>query len=332
MSTKFVFDGIEIPANLPLLPVRDVVVFPYMILPLFVGRDHSIKAVMEAMKRDRLIFLATQKNVEDEEPEAGQIYQVGTVAMIMRMRKLQDGRLKVLAQGLTKGQIEQFVQTKPFYEVQYKPLIENSPVPLAESYPLVGQLKEQIERLIALGKSISPDILLVAEDIKDPGKLADLITSHLGLSVPQAQKVLEITHPLERIKEIQKIIQIEIEDFQARNKNDPKEEQQRYQRESNLKEHIRNIKTEMGEGDNRNQEFADLHQKISDAKMSPEAELESKKQLKRLEKMHPDASEASLIRNYIDWLLDLPWQVKSEDTLRLDYLKEEFQEFILKEL
>src|SRR4051794_15983544 len=172
MVTNYDGEQVEIPQALPMLPVRDIVVFPYMIIPLFVGRDSSIKSVEEALSRsDRLILLASQKDISDEHPSPEGIYKTGTVAMIMRMRKLPDGRIKILTQGLCKANIQEFSQTNPFYEVKIDRLPDSPEVAASESEALMRNVREQLEKVISLGKVLSPDILMVLDDIQDPGRL-----------------------------------------------------------------------------------------------------------------------------------------------------------------
>jgi len=176
MVTNYDGEQVEIPSALPMLPVRDIVVFPYMIIPLFVGRDSSIKAVEEALSRsDRLILLASQKDISDEHPAPEGIYQTGTVAMIMRMRKLPDGRIKILTQGLCKAKINEFKSRDPFYEVAIERINEPVSPRQSEAEALMRTVREQLERVISLGKSLAPDILMVLDDITDPGRMADLV-------------------------------------------------------------------------------------------------------------------------------------------------------------
>jgi len=193
MSTEFSDnEELVIPDELPLLPIRDVVVYPYMILPLFVGREPSIRAVNEALSKDRLIFLAAQKEITDENPNPETIYSVGTVAMIMRMRKLPDGRVKILVQGLMKGTAVNFSQEKPFFVARVKTIKEKGATrENLEVEALMRTVKEQLEKVISLGRMLSPDILMVVDDITEAGRLADLVASNLGLKVNEAQEILE---------------------------------------------------------------------------------------------------------------------------------------------
>jgi ATP-dependent Lon protease len=307
-------------ATLPMLPVRDIVVFPYMILPLFVGREASIRSVEDALAKNRLIFLASQKEITEENPSPDSIYQVGTIAKIMRMRKLSDGRVKILIQGESKGRIKSFAKTSPSFEVMVERIDEPlNATPGVEFEALIRTAKEHIEKIIALGRVLSPDILLVLDDVTDPGKLADLIASNLGVRVPDAQKVLETTDPKERLKLVNEILAAELEVLQMQQKirSQAKDEMTKSQREYFLREQMRAIKSELGESDSKTEEMEEIREKVHNAGMPATVETEALKQLSRLERMHPDASEASMVRTYLDWMIDLPWNKKSEDAIDL---------------
>lgn len=313
-------NALEIPETLPMLPVRDIVVFPYMILPLYVGREGSIRAVEEALAKNRLIFLASQKEVTEENPTENSIYRVGTVAMIMRMRKLPDGRVKILIQGVAKGRILGFTNAAPNFEVRVEKIDEpKNQAPILEYEALMRHSREQIEKIIALGRMLTPDILLVLDDVTDPGRLADLIASNLGLKVPDAQKVLETVDHKDRLKLVNEILtnELEVLQMQARIRNQAKDEMSKSQREYFLREQMRAIKNELGENDSKTEEMDDLREKVKSAGMPPEVETEALKQLARLERMHPDASEASMVRTYLDLMVELPWNKKTEDNLDL---------------
>lgn len=312
--------ALEIPETLPLLPVRDIVVFPYMIIPLFVGRDASIRSVEEALEKNRLIFLASQKNFSEESPTPESVYSVGTIAMIMRMKKLSDGRVKILIQGVAKGRIKKYVKTQPSFEVAVEKIEEQSPVQSdSEAESLIKTSKEQIERIIAMGKPLSPDILLVLDDVSDPGRIADLIASNLGIKVQDAQKVLEAFDPRERLKLVNEILAEELQLLQAQGKSrvGSKDDMSKSQREYFLREQMKAIKNELGEQDSKTEELDELKEKINGAGMPPAVESEALKQLGRLERMHPDASEATMVRTYLDWMVDLPWNKKTEDVIDL---------------
>ena len=313
-------EELVIPDELPLLPIRDVVVYPYMILPLFVGREPSIRAVNEALAKDRLIFLAAQKEITDENPSPDTIYTIGTVAMIMRMRKLPDGRVKILVQGLMKGTVLNYTQEKPFFVAHIKQIKEKPATrENVEVEALMRTVKEQLEKVISLGRVLSPDILMVLDDINEAGRLADLVASNLGLKVTEAQEILELFDPAERLKKVNEILvkELEVLAMQARIRSQAKDEMTKSQSEYFLREQIRAIKNELGDTESKSEEIQELRDKIAACKMPPEVQEEALKQLGRLERMHPDASEASMVRTYIDWLIDIPWSKATDDNLDL---------------
>jgi ATP-dependent Lon protease len=313
-------EELVIPDELPLLPIRDVVVYPYMILPLFVGREPSIRAVNEALSKDRLIFLAAQKEITDENPNPDSIYSIGTIAMIMRMRKLPDGRVKILVQGLMKGTATQYTQEKPFFTARVKQIKEKAATrDMVEVEALMRTVKEQLEKVISLGRMLSPDILMVVDDINDAGRLADLVASNLGLKVNEAQDILEQFDPVDRLKKVNEILlkELEILAMQARIRSQARDEMTKSQREYFLREQIRAIKNELGDSESKTEEVQEIRNKIEAAKMPEEVREEALKQVGRLERMHQDASEATIVRTYLDWLLDIPWSKTTQDSLDL---------------
>ncbi len=317
-------EEIQLPEVIPLLPIRDLVLFPFMIIPLFVGREASIKAVDEALSKDRLILLSAQKDIVVEEPSQNDIYDVGVVAMIMKMLKLPDGRVKILVQGLLKAKIETFVQIKPFYLVKASKIKDEN---VAEITPAVDALmrnvKEQLEKYVSLGRLPSQDILIILENITNPGRLADIVASNLGLKIDESQKILEETDQVERLKKVNDILarEIEILSMQAKIQSQAKEEMTKTQRDYFLREQLRQIKQELGETDEKSQEIDELREKINAAKMPPDVLKEAEKQLSRLESMHQDAAEASTIRTYLEWLSDIPWSKKTKDNLDIEIAK-----------
>lgn len=326
MVTNYEGDNIEFKDTLPLLPIRDIVVYPFMILPLFVGREASILAVEEAIaKTDRLILLASQKDISAEAPSPNEIYELGTVAMIMRMRKLPDGRIKILIQGLSKARIAHFEQTAPFYQVKVTK-VENKLFEVKDVAieALMRTVREQLEKIISLGKVLSPDILMVLEDIKDPGRLADLVASNLNLKVEEAQMILETLEPVERLHKIHDLLarELEILFMQAKIRSNTKEEISKSQKEYFLREQIKAIKSELGDEGQEKDEFGEMRDKIAKCKMPTDTEKEALKQLARLEKMHPDSSESSIIRSYLECLVDLPWSTSSEENIDLSLAKD----------
>lgn len=311
----------DIPSSLPMLPVRDIVVFPYMILPLYVGREASIRAVEESLAKNRLIFLASQKEITEETPTPNSIYEIGTIASIGRMRKLSDGRVKILIRGVCKGRVVKYLKSDGNFEVQVEkieePLLGGTPV---EFEAMIRNAKEQLEKIIALGRMLSPDILLVLDDVSEPGRLADLIASNLGLKVTDAQRVLETHDPKLRLQLVNEILgnELEVLQMQAKIRNTAKDEMSKSQREYFLREQMRAIKNELGENDSKSDEMDELREKLAHAGMPEAVHQEALKQLGRLERMHPDASEASMVRTYLDWLVELPWNKSTEDRLDLE--------------
>jgi len=311
--------SIEIPKRLPLLPIRDIVVFPYMVLPLFVGREMSIKAIEVALEGNRMIFLASQKDINVENPSPSDLYSVGTVGVIMRMLKLPDGRIKILVQGVARAKTLKFLQKEPFYQVEIKTFPDVSNPVSIETEALMRNVKEQIEKLVSFGKVILPDIMVVIENVDDAGKLADLAVANMGLKVEQAQDILEITDPIQRIKRINEALgkEIELLSMQQKIQADVRGEIDKTQREYFLREQLKAIQRELGETDDRSEDLRELREKIKEAKMPEKAAKEAEKQLRRLERMHPDAAEASMTRTYIEWLADLPWSKATKDNLDL---------------
>src|SRR5512147_981432 len=319
---------VEIPEVLPLLPIRDIVIYPYMMLPLFVGRDISIRAVEEALSRDRLIFLVSQKNSSEENPAPADIHRVGTIASIMRMLKLADGRVKILVQGLSKGEVDNFLRERPFFEVKVRKVIEPtlSEVPI-EVEALMRTAKEKIEQILNL-KNLPPEIVMVTDNISDPGVLADLVASNLRLKIEESQAILEVFDPIDRLKKVNELLsrELELSTMQARIQNQAKEEMSKTQRDYFLREQLKQIQQELGEGDERAEEISELRKQIEKAKMPTEVKREADKQIRRLEQMHPESSEASLVRTYLDWLVDLPWGKRTKDNLNIKKAKQVLDE------
>ncbi len=322
-------DLLSLPEALPLLPVRDIVVFPYMVLPLFVSREKSIKSLEEALSRDRLIFLVAQKKPSEEDPSPKDLYRVGTVAVVMKMLKLPDGKVKILVQGLSKASIKDTLQTAPYPLVK----VENIKDPFItqitlETEALMRNVREQLERIVSYGKFLSPDMMFVLESVDDPGRLADLVASNLDLTVEKAQEILEILDPVERLKALNELLgkEVQVLTMQAKIQSRAKEEMTKTQREYFLREQMRAIRSELGEADERTDEFKTLQQKIRKAKMPKEVEKEARRELERLEQMHPDAAEASMVRTYLDWLIDMPWSKTTTDNLDLHKAKKVLEE------
>ena len=313
-------EDIEIPDVLPLLPVRDVVVFTHMVLPLFVGRDKSVRAVDAAMAKDRLLLLATQSNTTVENPGPDDVYRVGTVAMIIRMFKLPDGRVKVLVQGLGKARITNYAKRKPFYLVRIEQISEEEPEKISiESEALMRNACEQTEKILDLRGELSGDVSAILLGIDEPGRLADLVASNLRLKVEQAQHLLEMNDPVHKLHVVNDLLskELEVSAMQAKIQSDARQEISKTQRDYFLREQMRAIHKELGDIDEKAQEVSEYTKKIKKAKMSREAEKEAFKQLKRLEQMHADAAEASVVRTYVDWLVEVPWSKSTKEVLNI---------------
>lgn len=308
----------EIPSSLPVLPVRDIVVFPYMIIPLFVGRELSIKAIDHALNTNRLVMLLSQKDLGIENPNPEDLYSVGTICMIMRMLKLPDGRVKILVQGLTKARVTGIEKNESFFVGQIEKLPEEQKAEMTiENEALIRTVKEQLDKVVSLGKSILPDVMVVIENLEDPGRLADLVASNLALKTDQAQEILELGDPIERLRKVGEILTREIQllTIQHKIQNEARGEIDKTQREYFLREQLKAIQRELGDIDERAEEAREFRQKIEEAKMPEKVQKEAEKQLRRLEKMHPDSAESGTIRTYLEWLTEIPWAKSTKDQI-----------------
>ena len=315
---------VEIPDELPVLPVRDIVVFPYMILPLFVGRDISVQAIEAALKSNRMILMLTQKDMGVEDPGIDDLYRTGVVGLVMRMLKLPDGRVKILVQGLSKAAVKKFTKTKDYFSAKITPIDEPPPPESTiETEAMIREVKEQMDKAVSLGKNLLPDIMVVIENLEEPGRLADLVASNLGLKTEQAQEVLEINDPVERLRKMNEMLGREIELLLVQQKiqTEARGEIDKTQREYFLREQLKAIQKELGDIDERDEEAREYRAKIKEARMPEKVRREAEKQLKRLQKMHPDSAESSTIRTYLDWMVELPWSKTTRDRLNIKAAK-----------
>jgi ATP-dependent Lon protease len=313
-------EEMEIPEVLPMMAVRDVVIFNYMIIPLFVGRPGSVEAVNEALGSNKLLMLVTQKDATKDNPKSDDLYTVGMVCMVMRTLKLPDGRLKVLVQAMSKARVRDFVRTEPFYQVTVE-VIEEAEVKeiTVEIEALMRTVREQTEKIMSLRGILSADLMMIINNIEEPGRLADLVGSNLRLKIAESQSILEEIDPVRRLKLVNDLLskELEVSTVQAKIQNDAKEEMSKSQREYFLREQMHALQKELGDTDDRLQEIEDLERRLKKTKMPKEVRKEAKKQLSRMEMMHPDSSEATIIRTYIDWILDVPWKKGTVDRLDL---------------
>ncbi len=315
---------IDIPSVLPLLAVRDVVVFPNMVLPLFVGRETSVLAIEAALAQDRLLFLAAQKDQAVENPDPEDIYSVGTVSIILRMLRLPDGRLKILVQGKAKALIQDFIQERPYFQVALEVIPEVTTEEISpQTEALMRNAREMSEKILTLKGILSPDLLAILDSIEAPGHLADLVAANLRLKIEESQSVLEEQDPIQSLIKVNDFLrkELEVSALQAKIQSQAREEMDRTQREYFLREQLRAIKKELGDMDEQGKEMEDYRLKISQARMPKAAEEEALKQLSRLEQMHPDAAEASIVRTYLDWLVELPWSKSTRDKLEVKEAK-----------
>ncbi len=313
-----------IPNTLPLISVRDIVIFTDMLLPLFIGREKSVRAAEEAVEKDGYLFLAAQKDPNIENPNPDQIYTVGTVSRILRMLKLPDGHVKSLVQGIAKARIVKYVSKKSLYRVKIE-IIPDQPFEAIDLgiEALMRNVREHSEKILALRGEMNNDVSVILENINDPGKLADLVASNLKLKIDESQNLLELIDPMERLKKVNDLLsrEVELSSMQAKIQSDVKDEISKSQRDYFLREQVRMIHRELGESDDRAKEIQDYKRKIKNAKMPKIVTKEALKQVKRIEQMHPDAAEASVVRTYLDWLVDMPWSKTSKDVINIKHAK-----------
>ncbi|MGE3466256.1 MAG: endopeptidase La [Pyrinomonadaceae bacterium] len=311
---------VQIPEELPVLPLRDIVIYPFMIVPLFVSRDRSIRAVEEALSNDRMILLVSQKDVNKEEPEQNDLYTVGTVAIIMRMLKLPDGRIRILIQGLSRCRVDKIAGSGQYVVSNVTAIsepmgTENS----LEVEALIRNVRGSMDRAASLGKNISPEVLAIIANLDDAGRLADLAASNLELKVEDAQSVLDIEEPIDRLRRVNDLLSKEIDVLTVQNEinTQARADIDRSQREYFLRQQLKAIQGELGEGNELYEELEQYRDRILKAKMPENAEEESLRQLKKLERMHPDTAETATLRNWLDIMTDLPWSKSSKDNLNL---------------
>ena len=313
-------ESMEIPDTMPLLPIRDLVVFPYMIVPLAVGRENSIRALDEALKHNRIIFLVAQHQGEVEHPGKEDVHQLGTISAIVRMLKMPDGKAKILVQGLQRARIKEFLETEPFFSVQLDLVPEEVKQPLTIQFEaMIRTTRESFFKAVQLGKPVPPEVLAVAENVKDPGRLADIVGSSLDLGLKEAQQVLETTNPFERLAYVHEILDREVKvlEMQQKIKDQTKGELSRTQKEYYLRQQMKAIQEELGDKNEREEEVQEFRKRLKKAGMPPEVREEVNKQMDRLGKMHPDSAETAILRTYLEWMLEVPWKKATKDHLDL---------------
>jgi ATP-dependent Lon protease len=328
---------------LPILPLRDIVVFPHMVVPLFVGREKSVRALEEVMRGDKQILLATQKNSGDDDPAPSAIYEVGVVATVLQLLKLPDGTVKVLVEGKSRAQIEVFTDQADYFEAKIA-IIADEGGEAEEAEALSRAVVDQFENYVKLNKKIPPEALAAIPQIGEPGKLADSIAAHLSVKIPDKQQLLEIISVVKRLEKVFALMEGEISVLQVEKKirSRVKRQMEKTQREYYLNEQMKAIQRELGEQDDARDELLELETRIKKTKLSKEARTKADAELKKLRNMSPMSAESTVVRNYLDWILSLPWgkakskaidvlaaeRILDEDHYGLEKVKERILEYL----
>ena len=309
--------------ELPLLPLRDIVLFPHMVIPLFVGRPMSIAALENATLNNRLILLSAQKDPDKEDPTPETIYEVGCVAEILQLLKLPDKTIKALVEGLGRAKIKRYLEGEDFFKVEVEE-VEETWNENTETEAIMRSVTSQFEDYVRLNRRLPPETIQATANIEAPGRLADIVATHLVLKLPERQSILETIHPIKRLEKLSGILakEIEVLEIEKNIQIKVRKQMEKSQKEYYLTEQMKAIQEELGRKDEMSVEVEELKKQIKEAKMSKEAEEKAEKELSRLEKMPPMAAEATVIRNYIDWLVCLPWHKKSRDKLNIKTAEE----------
>lgn len=314
-------ESIEIPSEAPVIPLRDLVVFPYLVVPISVGRDASTKALDEALETDRKLILVTQRDIATEMPTPEDVYKIGTLSIILRMAKMEN-EVRILAQGLSRVSLTSFVQTEPYLKARIKERKEPKRTGVTVD-ALIKTIREQFKKLAYMGKNIPQDVLLNAEKIDNPGMIADMVTTNLDLPIKEKQAILELIDPEKRLKAVVNhlVKEVEIISVSTKIQDVAQSELGKAHREYILREQLKAIQKELGEGDERQQEIEEFREKVQESGMPDEVKEKAEKEITRLERMHPDAAEASVVRTYLDWLIMLPWNVSTVDNLNIMHVQ-----------
>src|SRR5476651_611091 len=326
----------------PVLPLRDIVVFPHMIVPLFVGRDKSIKALEEVMRSDTFILLATQKNASDDDPATDAIFEVGTLASVLQLLKLPDGTVKVLVEGATRAKVLKYTDRSEYYEADATAIVDDMGDSV-EAEAMARSVVTEFENYVKLNKKVSPEVVGVIQQIEDHAKLADTVASHLAVKIPDKQEILETPVVTRRLEKVLGLMESEISVLQVekRIRTRVKRQMEKTQREYYLNEQMKAIQKELGDEDGKD-EMSELDERIKKTKLSKEARDKATAELKKLRQMSPMSAEATVVRNYLDWLLSIPWQKRTKvkkdlgaaqtildaDHFGLDKVKERIVEYL----
>ncbi|MBV8684193.1 MAG: LON peptidase substrate-binding domain-containing protein, partial [Caulobacteraceae bacterium] len=329
--------------TIPVLPLRDIVVFPHMVVPLFVGREKSVRALEEVMKGDKQILLVTQKDRDQDDPTPGDIYEVGVLASVLQLLKLPDGTVKVLVEGKSRAAVLRFTDHETYYEADIA-AIEDQGAEAHEAEALSRAVIEQFDNYVKLNKKIPPEALAAIPQITDPGRLADTIAAHLAVKIADRQQLLEIFNVSKRLEKVFALMEGEISVLQVEKKirSRVKRQMEKTQREYYLNEQMKAIQRELGEQDDSRDELIELEKRIKKTKLSKEARTKAEGELKKLRNMSPMSAESTVVRNYLDWLLSIPWgkaktkaidiaeaeRILDEDHYGLEKVKERILEYL----
>jgi ATP-dependent Lon protease len=302
------------PLIVPLLPLRDIVVFPHMVVPLFVGREKSVRALEDAMQSGRTLLLAAQADAKNDNPTEADIFPIGTIGSIVQLIKLPDGTVKVLVEGKQRGRIVRFHPNPEFFMVEIEAIREDEPVSI-ETEALIRSINTAFETYVKLNKKVPPEMLQTVQQIAEPSRLADVVVAHLNLKIEDKQRILEIQSPRERLEQVYSLMQAEIDVLQVENRirSRVKKQMERSQKEYYLNEQMRAIQKELGERDEFKNEIQELEEKLKELRMPKEARDKAEKEIRKLKLMSPMSAEATVVRNYIDWMLSLPWEDYREE-------------------
>jgi ATP-dependent Lon protease len=300
-------------AKYPVLPLRDIVVFPNMVIPLFVGRDKSVRALEHVMEHDKKILLVAQKDASDNDPKPDSIYTVGVIASVLQLLKLPDGTVKVLVEGEGRARVEKFIRNEPYFEAEAS-FADEVDGEEAELSALSRSVVTQFESYVKLNKRVPPEVIVSVNAIENPSQLADTVASHLNIKIADKQELLEIFDVSERLERVYALMEGEMSVLQVEKKirNRVKRQMEKTQREYYLNEQMKAIQKELGEGDDARDEIAEIEERIKKTKLSKEARTKAEAEVKKLRQMSPMSAESTVVRNYLDWLLSIPWNNKSK--------------------
>ena len=309
-------DRISIPEQIPILPLRGTVLYPELILPIMVGRKRSVKLIDDAMEKDRIIGVVTQKRSETEDPKENELYRIGVAALILRMIREMDGSQRVIVQGLSRIKIQQYTQKDPYYVANVE-TIDESPAQGVEIEALIMNVKNLFQRAVDLAPYLTNEMGQMVSNIKSPGILADLVASNLNIPTTEKQNILDTLEMTDRLNKVHILLNKEVQVLELGNKiqSQVKEDIDKTQREYYLREQLKAIKKELGEMDEHTAEIKELQDRISKANMPEEALKAAQKELDRLSKIPPASAEYTVARTYLDWLIDLPWCSGTPDNL-----------------